>query len=102
MTVNYRRLTQAVVHWDASDHAASSLPGPAPELFFAPAHILKRREQWGTENLRTRVADAWAAFLAYIVPWLGIEFTIGRSSVERVYREVLDGRTPASPGSPLV
>jgi hypothetical protein len=29
-----------------------------------------------------------------VKPWLVIEHTTGRAGVERVYREVLDGRTP--------
>lgn len=81
-------------HWDALGPAESSLPGPAPKLFFTPAHILTRREQWGAESLRMRLVDAWRGFLAYITPWLGIELTAGRCGVERIYCEVLDGRTP--------
>jgi Protein of unknown function (DUF2855) len=78
-------------HGDGGD---TDLPGPPPMLFFTPAHILRRREQWGTESLRMRLADAWGGFLAYIAQRLAIEHTAGRSGVERIYGEVLEGRTP--------
>ena len=83
-----------LTHWDALGAAEFSLPGPAPIPFFTPAHILARREQWGAESLRMRLVDAWRGFLAYITPRLGIELTAGRCGVERIYCEVLDGRTP--------
>jgi Protein of unknown function (DUF2855) len=70
------------------------LPGPAPGLFFTPDHILKRRQEWGAEVLAARLSPTWRGFLDYVKPWLAIEHTTGRSGVERVYQEVLDGRAP--------
>jgi uncharacterized protein DUF2855 len=70
------------------------LPGSAPALFFTPDHILKRRKEWGAEALAARLFEACQSFLGYVKPWLVIEHTGGRAGVERVYREVLDGRTP--------
>jgi hypothetical protein len=81
-------------HWDALGAVVPGLPRPAPQLFFTPDHILKRRRQWGAEALGARLSEAWRAFLGYVKPWLLIEHTTGPAGVERVYREVLDGRTP--------
>jgi hypothetical protein len=81
-------------HWDALAPVATGLPGPAPQLFFTPDHILKRRQEWGAEVLAARLSEAWRGFLGYVKPWLVIQHTTGRAGVERVYREVLDGRTP--------
>lgn len=81
-------------HWDTLGGGDTSLPGPAPVLFFTPDHIIKRRKEWGGELLKTRQSAAWQAFLATLPPWLVIEHAAGRSAVERIYREVLEGRTP--------
>jgi hypothetical protein len=81
-------------HWDALGAPEPGLPGPAPQLFFTPDHILKRRREWGAEALGARLSEAWQAFLSYVKQWLMIEHTTGLANVERVYREVLDGRTP--------
>jgi len=81
-------------HWDALAPVETGLPGPAPKLFFTPDHILMRRQEWGAEALAARLSRAWCGFLDYVKPWLVIEHTTGSGGVERVYREVLDGRTP--------
>jgi hypothetical protein len=47
----------------------------------------------GAEALAARLSAAWQDFLAY-QPWLLIAHTTGIAGAERVYREVLDGRTP--------
>jgi hypothetical protein len=81
-------------HWNALDATETTLPGPLPKLFFTPDHILKRGQEWGTELLGLRLSEAWRAFLGYVKPWLVIEHTYGNEGVERVYQEVLCGRTP--------
>ena len=87
-------LRAGFTHGDALGSVEADLPGPAPQLFFTPDHILRRRKEWGAETLRARLAEAWHGFLDYVAPWLVIERAIGRRGVEQVYREVLDGKTP--------
>lgn len=74
--------------------ALPDLPGPAPEFFFTPSHILARRESWGVDELRRRLAAAWTAFVAEISPRLEIVTSTGPAEIERVYGEVLAGRSP--------
>src|SRR5262245_722850 len=81
-------------HWHALTPMQTGLPGPAPQPFFTPDHILKRRQQWGAELLAARLSTAWRGLLGYVKPWLVIEHTTGRAGMERVYGEGLDGRTP--------
>jgi hypothetical protein len=81
-------------HWDALDSADTALPGPSPKLFFTPDHIVRLRNEWGMETLALRLAEAWQGFLAYVTPWLGMEHAAGKAEVERVYLEVLGGKTP--------
>jgi Protein of unknown function (DUF2855) len=55
-------------HWDALAPVETGLPGPAPRLFFAPDHILERRQEWGAELLAARLWEAWRGFLGYAKP----------------------------------
>ena len=55
-------------HWDALAPVETGLPGPAPRLFFAPDHILERRQECGAELLAARLLEAWRGFLGYVKP----------------------------------
>ncbi len=83
-------------HWDALGDSDATLPGPKPEFFFTPDHILRLRTEWGMPLLRDRLDESWRAFLAFVDPWLRYEHTTTQTGVERVYRDVLAGTVPAS------
>jgi Protein of unknown function (DUF2855) len=78
-------------HWE-SDVAEERLPGIEPEWFFTPSHILKRRQEWGTQQLRERLSLAWQAFLSDTDRWLRIAHGSGPEAIERTYRDVIGGR----------
>jgi hypothetical protein len=80
-------------HWD-SDLADQELPGVKPEWFFTPSHILKRRQEWGSQELRLRLSQAWHAFLVDTDRWLRIAHGPGPEAIERTYRDVVGGRLP--------
>jgi len=88
-------------HWSELG-GAKGLPGPRPELFFAPAQIKKRLADWGPGGLNQRIADAWGAFLARLAqaqpPWLRVVEHRGADDVQRIYLALLDGRTPPDEG----
>lgn len=95
----HRRLASALTHSSAvgftrgrPQGGVPDLPGPRPEFFFTPAHILARRKSWGTDELRRRLAEAWTSFLAEIAPRLRIETGTGPMALEQTYRDVLQGR----------
>lgn len=54
--------------------ADPSLPGPAPQLYFAPTQLRKRTADWGPEELNRRLNSEQAAFFAVLQqadsPWL--------------------------------
>ena len=77
------------------------LPGPEPTFFFAPARIAERVAAWGADGLRERQAAAWEQFLPFVEGWLRIERGAGPAAVERVYREVLGGRSRPDTGPVL-
>jgi hypothetical protein len=87
-------------HWDALG-GAGRLPGPRPTLFFAPAQIKKRTQDWGSGELQQRLAQAWLRFLAASGAWMRIVRARGPAAVERVYREVLEGSAKPDEGQVL-
>jgi hypothetical protein len=79
-------------HWDQVGQPTPTLPGPAPQFFFAPAQIAKRTADWGREVLQQRVVDAWSRYSAWTDGWLQIVESVGAAEVERTYRGLLGGK----------
>jgi hypothetical protein len=77
---------------------AKGLPGPRATLFFAPAQIKKRSQEWGREELGNRLAQAWRVFRAKVEdpagPWLKVEHHRGPQAVQAAYALVLAGGDP--------
>jgi hypothetical protein len=80
---------------------SEELAGPAPTFFFAPTRLQKRTEDWGPEGLNQRLADAWAPYAEWARGWLRVEHGSGPEDVERIYRELLDGKSDPSVGHVL-
>jgi hypothetical protein len=70
----------------------TALPGPAPELFFAPNQMQKRQVDWGREGVASRVNAAQQAFFPAVHRWLQVVPGSGHTAIESVYRTVLEGR----------
>ena len=87
-------------HWSA-ERGGEELPGPKPAFFFAPAQIVKRNQDWGPQELGRRLAAAWTRFSDASDAWLRVIRSHGPEAVERVYREVLAGRTEPAEGQIL-
>lgn len=80
-----------ITHWRDGESGAEPLPGPAPEMFFAPTQIQKRMQAWGRETFDARTGAAWAAFLEASASWIDIRFHAGRDPLVEVYRSLIDG-----------
>jgi hypothetical protein len=80
---------------------SSDLPGPAPTFFFAPTRLQKRTEDWGPEGLNERLNDAWRPYVEWVRGWLRVEHGSGPEDIERVYLELLDGRSDPAVGHVL-
>jgi hypothetical protein len=87
-------------HWDQIA-MGQELPGPVPTLFFAPAQVAKRTQEWGPVELQRRMADAWTAFIEPASQWIHVVHSRGPAAVERIYRDMLEGRTSPSDGHVL-
>ena len=91
-------------HWDqrAADRiAGAKLPGARPTLFFAPAQIKKRNADWGPGGVQERFAAAWRKFLEPAGAWMTVIHGRGPAAVERVYLDMLEGRSRPDQGNML-
>jgi hypothetical protein len=84
-------------HWDGR-RPGRNLPGPTPAFFFAPGQLEKRLGEWGPAGVQQRQGDAWKRFLDFAAGWLEVVRGAGPAEVERVYREVLEGRAQPHQG----
>jgi len=91
-------------HWESLG-SGKGLAGPRPVLFFAPAQVKKRRDEWGAMELTSRLARAWSSFVDQVSnteqPWLAIKEARGHDAVEHSYIALLDGAVPAREGRVL-
>jgi Protein of unknown function (DUF2855) len=80
---------------------ASDLAGPQPVFFFAPDRLRQRAEDWGPDGVNERLAEAWGPYAEWTRAWLRVEHGSGPEDIERVYRELLDGRADPAVGHVL-
>jgi hypothetical protein len=88
-------------HWEEEWRGDGDLPGPKPAFFFAPDRIVKRASDWGPDGLESRLAEAWRPFVEWTDGWMKVIHGKGAESVERVYLELVNGRTDPSVGHVL-
>ena len=79
-----------MTHWEARQ-GARDLPGPTPELFFAPSHIEQRNKDWGPGGMQERFAGAWQQFLAVAGDWIDVVHGEGADTLQKTYDEFLAG-----------
>jgi hypothetical protein len=87
-----------MTHQTGSFVPPADLPGPAPQLFFAPTVVDARRKAWGAEEFGRRVAEAQSAFIASMQPWFELRHGRGQSAIESAYRAVLGGSAEPNQG----
>ena len=85
-------------HWDQRGGMPSQLPGPAPEMFFAPSQAEKRVAEWGGHGFQQRLGEVWLGFNDFVAGWMTVEYDLGPDAVARVYQEVLAGRFSPNTG----
>jgi hypothetical protein len=74
---------------------AKDLPGPKATLFFAPAQIAKRRDDWGGAVLNQRLVHSWAAFAQRVAQpgdtWMDVQRHTAQSATQ-AYQSLLGGQ----------
>jgi len=81
-------------HWDAP-RSAEQLPGPQPQMFFAPSVVQKRIADWGGAGFQQRLGEAWRAFLPTAKSNTRIVEVHGLEAAARVFSDLATGK--ASP-----
>ncbi len=81
------------------------LAGVKPVLFFAPAQVKKRTEEWGGAEFGRRMVGAWQGFTKTVTSshpaWLQSQYQQGLQAVPRVYAQVLTGKGDPRTGQML-
>jgi hypothetical protein len=82
----------------------AALPGPKPQVFFAPGRWRERSAQWGEAECVRRLAEAREAFAARIgagAPWMTVQEGRGAAAVEAVWSDLVSGRSRPDVGHVL-
>jgi hypothetical protein len=74
------------------------LPGPAPELFFAPTHLEQQQKRKGAAAFGEELRAAQLAFFTFARGWLQIVHKTGQAQIEQAWREALAGRVDPACG----
>ena len=83
-----------VTHYDANA-MGSDFIRERSAMFFAPGHIQKRAKDWGPGEFEKRAFAFWHDAAVKSRDWLTIKKEAGSGAVDRAYRDVLNGKTPA-------
>ena len=84
-----RSVAVGFTHRAAGD--TSELPGPAPEFFFAPDHIVRRMDQWGGQGMAERIDAARAGFDAAAGATIEVVERIGVEAIIDTWTAAVDG-----------
>ncbi len=75
---------------------AGQLPGPRPVMFFAPAQVKKRTQEWGVQGLNERLVAAWQAFTTAVQaqpqPWITVQQHQGPQATQALFLDLLRGQ----------
>ncbi|BFM15576.1 DUF2855 family protein [Maricurvus nonylphenolicus] len=87
-----------VSHWDQRGGMSEDVPGPQPQMFFAPSQAEKRLGDWGAEGFQQRLHTQWVGFTGFVSDWMDIEENAGQAAVESIYQKMLSGDVNPSKG----
>lgn len=86
--------------WESTsaDPADPALPGPRPQLFFAPTRVEKRNADWGAAGLAKRLSTSQDAFAERSAGWLTIQEGSGPDAIREALVALLEGAVPPDTG----
>jgi hypothetical protein len=77
-------------HWDADrSNRGGSLPGPQPEMFFAPTHMGRIGDSWGGAKFMKVTDEALAGFVAGSRAWLHVNEVSGLDAASGLWQRLL-------------
>ena len=80
---------------------ADELAGPKPVFFFAPDRLRKRTAGLGSRRPQRAARRGLGPYVEWTRSWLRVEHGSGAEDVERIYRELLDGKSDPAVGHVL-
>ncbi len=86
-----------ISHWDKF-RPTKDLPGPKPEMFFAPAQIKKRHDEWGPGVIQGKTMNAWRTLAVKSKSWLTVIQEQDLAGAEVTYANLLAGKTSPTDG----
>ena len=84
-------------HWDVP-RGDQKLPGPAPQMFFAPGVVQKRIADWGALEFHRRVGEAWRAFLPTAARHTSVVEHLGLDAAAKVFADLVTGQAKPNDG----
>ncbi|MEM9566598.1 MAG: DUF2855 family protein [Actinomycetota bacterium] len=91
-------VTVGATHWESRSGEPTPLPGPTPEFFFAPSQAAKKTEEWGPEELQSRMDTAYRSLVDQSEGWLRVEHRQGAAGIEATHRDLIEGRADPTSG----
>lgn len=79
-------------HWEQRGGLPGDLPGPAPQMFFAPSQAQKRVGELGAAAFQRQLVEVWREFVGFVGGWMKVEYDFGPEAVQRVYQRALVGQ----------
>ncbi len=80
-------------HWE-NRGGMDELPGATPTMFFAPAQVAKRDEDWGSGVAMNKATEASAQVVLGIQSTIKIEWTKGAEALQALWAKMLDNDIP--------
>jgi Protein of unknown function (DUF2855) len=85
-------------HWDADRSQRTPLPGPKPELFFAPTHVGRLGAAWGGAEFSRAVNAALDRFAHDSRGWLDVYESAGLEAAQTAWARLLANDVSAKEG----
>ena len=90
--------TVGLTHWEDGAGPSEALPGPTPEMFFAPGQMAKRTSDWGPAEMNARIAESFLTVLDTTPDWMTVEHHAGPEGVTSAYTSLLEGTADPAVG----
>ena len=85
-------------HWDADRSARAPMPGPKPEMFFAPTHVGRLGAAWGGGEFARAVNAALDRFAHDSRGWLEVHESAGLEAAQAAWARLLANDVSAKEG----
>ncbi|MEM8935652.1 MAG: DUF2855 family protein [Pseudomonadota bacterium] len=87
-----------LTHWEGSRNRSEDLPGAKPTVFFAPAQIAKRNQEWGPGVFTEKTIRAFAQLAEETQDIIEVERISGADNAAAIWRDLLDNNVASQRG----